>query len=125
MTNYHASFCILGEVVEMLAFREPTPRLLVDISAQPVTDQEPSDFIHRTTFSAFDQKLINELRDRVSSGDVIEATGSFWQLGYVQNKSGVIDTTFRMTGFRLIERKPASAVRHSPYRGLVQSMNLH
>ncbi len=125
MKNYHASFCILGEVVEMLYMRQPTPRLLVDISAQPGTDLEPEGFFHRTTFSAFDAKLIGDLQGRVSSGDVIEATGSFWQLGYVPDKSGVIDTTFHLSGFRLVEKKSTSAARHNPYRGLVQGMNLH
>jgi len=125
MKNYHASFCILGEVVEMLYLRESIPRLLIDISARPETEVEPTDFVHRTTFSVFDPKLINDLRVQISSGDVIEATGSFWQLGYVLNKSGVIDTTFRLTAFRLIERQSSSVARYNPYRGLAQNMNLH
>ncbi len=125
MPTYHAKFCILGEVIEMFRFQEPAQRLLIDISAHPGPDQDTPEFVYRTSFSVIDPTLIHDLQDRVSPGDTIEATGTFWQTGYVQHQTGYIDTTFRLTGFQLIRKQAAPAVRNNPYQGLSAYLNMH
>ena len=125
MKNYHASFCILGEVIEMLCPKGPAQQLLVDISAPPGPDQDVPDFVYRTSFSVTDPKLICELQDQVSRGDLIEATGSFWQVGYVPHHSGYIDSTFCLSGYRLIQKRTASTLLYSPYRKLSLSRAIH
>jgi hypothetical protein len=125
MNNYHASFCIKGEVTEMLATQKPVQRLLVDISARPENDQDVSEFLHRTSFSVLDPQIIADLQGQVSAGDVIEANGSFWQTGYVPHRQGYIDTVFCLTGFRLVTKQLNSAIRHNPYRGLFPQLLMH
>lgn len=125
MTNYHATFCIRGEVVAMLTCREPNRRLLIDISAQPVDQDDIQAFIHRTSFAVTDAALIHDIRDRLSVGDVIEATGSFWQTGYVPHRGSVIDTTFALSAYQLIQKRAAEAFRYNPFLGLSQSVALH
>jgi hypothetical protein len=125
MNNYHASFSIRGEVTELLIVQKPVFRLMVDISAHPEDNQDNIDFLFRTSFSVIDPIIIAELQDQVSTGDVIEAKGSFWQTGYVPHQQGYIDTTFCLTGFRLIEKRLNSAIRQNPYHGLLPNMFVH
>jgi hypothetical protein len=125
MTNYHATFCIRGEVVAMLTCQEPAPRLLIDISAQPADEQAVRGFVHRTSFCVTDATLIKALQDKVSVGDVIEATGSFWQSGYVPHRNSVIDTTFSLSAYQLIQKRVATPFNYSPYLGLCLSAALH
>jgi hypothetical protein len=127
MNNFHASFSILGEVTEMLIVQKPVYRLLVDISAHPDTDadRDISDFLHRTTFSVLNPLVIADLQDQVSTGDVIEAEGTFWQSGYVPHKEGYVDTTFYLSAFRVIEKQLNSSVRHNPYKGLFPHLSIH
>lgn len=125
MNNYHAKFCILGEVVEMLLTEEPAPRLLIDISAQPGEDQDVQGFVSRTSFSVTDPELIDQLQDKVSLGDVIEATGSFWQSGYVPHRTTYIDTTFCLSGYQVIKKRVSAAFRYGPYHSLFPSLALH
>lgn len=125
MNTYHASFCILGEVTEMLVLHKPVQRMLIDISARPDTDRDAQGFVYRTSFSATKPKLICDLQDQVSPGDVIEAKGTFWQSGFVPHRQGYVDTTFCLSGFRLIEKKVISATRYNPYQSLFPYLNLH
>lgn len=125
MKKHHASFCILGEVIEILRPKEPAQHLLIDISAPPGPDQEVPDFAYRTSFSATDPKLISNLLDQVSQGDLIEATGSFWQAGYVPHRTAYIDTTFCLSGYRLIQKRASSTLHYNPYRKLFLSQAIH
>jgi hypothetical protein len=125
MNNYHASFSIKGEVTGMLVLQKPVHHMLVDISAHPETDQDISDFLYRTSFSVLDPLIIAELQDHVSTGDVIEAKGSFWQTGYVPHQQGYIDTTFCLTSFRLVQKRMDSSFRHNPYQGLLSHIFMH
>ena len=124
MNTYHASFCILGEVTEMLLLQKPDQRMLIDISARPDLDQDAQGFVYRTSFSATTPELISILQDQVSPGDVIEAKGSFWQSGFVPHRQGYVDTTFCLSGFRLIEKRAIPATRYNPYQSLFPYLNL-
>ena len=125
MTNYHATFCIQGEVVAMLACQDPANRLLIDISAQPVDNQDVQGFVHRTSFCVSDSGLIQDIQNQVSVGDVIEATGSFWQSGYIPHRTTLIDTTFSLSAYQLIQKRVSTTFRYNPYLGLCQSVALH
>ena len=125
MNKFHASFSIRGEVTEMLIVHKPVYRLLIDVSAHPEGEQDVMDFLYRTSFCVLDPLIITDLQDQVSKGDVIEAKGSFWQTGYVQHQHGYIDTTFCLTGFRLIEKRRMSIMRQNPYQDLFPNMFVH
>lgn len=114
MTKYHANFSILGEVAEMLIPDSAVSRLLIDISARPGEDQDAQGFFYRTSFSVNDPDLIAEIQEQVSLGDIIEATGSFWQTGYVPHRTAYIDTTFCLSGYRLVQKRAAPVFRHGP-----------
>ncbi len=125
MNTYHASFCILGEVTEMKFVKEPVQRMLIDISARPEADLDPSEFVHRTSFSATKPQLIFDLRNQVSPGDVIEAKGTFWQCGYAPLDRGYVDTTFCLSEFRLVGKKANPSARYSPYQSFFSNLDLH
>lgn len=125
MTNYHATFCIQGEVVAMLTCQNPAKRLMIDISAQPAKEQDIQGFVHRTSFVVTDTALIQDIQDRVSVGDVIKATGAFWQSGYVPHRTTVIDTTFSLSAYQTIQKRVSPAFRYGPYLGFYQSAALH
>lgn len=126
MTNYHANFSILGEITDMLIPESDASRLLIDISARPGGgDQVAPGFVYRTSFMVTDPDLIEEIRDRVSLGDVIEATGSFWQTGYVPHRTTYIDTTFCLSGYRLIQKRVAPAHRYGPPHSQLTSRAIH
>ena len=125
MTKYHANFCILGEVTDMLIPESNTSQLLIDISARPGGDQGAPGFVHRTSFSVTDHDLITEIQGRISLGDVIEATGSFWQTGYVPHRTTYIDTTFCLSGYRLIQKRVAPVSRYGPCHDRLTSQAIH
>lgn len=125
MTRYHAKFCILGDVAEMLIPESENTRLLIDISARPEVGQPVPDFAYRTSFCVIDPGLIEDIQERVSLGDVIEATGSFWQTGYVPHRTTYIDTTFCLTGYRLIEKRTTPVVRYGPWCNRFPASVLH
>lgn len=125
MPRYHARFSILGEVTEMLFTDTPSPRLMIDISARPAPDSETPGFSYRTSFTALEKSLIDSLQDEVVPGDVIEATGSFWQTGYLPHPKGRIDTTFCLTGFRMVEKRDEGAERYNPFEGLTPEPVIH
>lgn len=125
MNNYHATFCIVGEVTEMLMPECDTSRLLVDISARPGGDQGVQGFVHRTSFSVTNPDLIEEIQDRICLGDVIEATGSFWQTGYVPHRTTYIDTTFCLSGYQLIQKRVAPVLRYGPFNCRLTSQTIH
>lgn len=119
MTNYFASFRVVGEVVEMLLCEAPEPRLLIDISAE--APQEGSDapgFPWRSTFSIVDPDLIREFREQVGSGDVISAEGRFWQESYVPQGGLHVDTTFLLQSFNMVKKAAVRRLSFNPFLDL-------
>jgi hypothetical protein len=125
MTKYHANFSIVGQVTEMLVPESDIARLLIDISAKPDGDQDTPHYVYRTSFTVLESNLIEEMQSRVSLGDVIEATGSFWQTGYVPHRTTYIDTTFRLSRYRLIQKRAVSVIRYGPYHSNSLSQAIH
>ncbi|CUH53172.1 hypothetical protein J7382_15735 [Shimia sp. R11_0] len=101
MQAYFLNFHVKGEIAHTLLLSEPEPKLLVDISASAATDAEAPGFRYpkRVSFTVRDKKLIERFRKTVSQGDVIEATGTFDQSGYVPHHRGHVDTTFELLDF--------------------------
>ncbi|MCP4207605.1 MAG: hypothetical protein GY767_11235 [Shimia sp.] len=101
MQPYFLNFHVKGEIAHTLLLSEPEPRLLVDISASTATEAEAPGFRYpkRVCFTVTDKALIARFRETVTPGDVIEATGTFDQSGYVPHKNGHIDTTFKLLDF--------------------------
>lgn len=125
MTNNYAKFCILGEVTEMLLPEKEVSRLLIDISAGPDEIHEAKGFVYRTSFSVTDPELIEAILGQVSPGDVIEATGAFWQTGYVPHRTTYIDTTFRLSGYRLIRKRATPVLGYGPCLSRSASQTIH
>lgn len=101
MQPYFLNFHVKGEIAHTLLLSEPEPRLLIDISARAATGAEAPGFRYpqRVCFTVTNKDLIARFRDTVSPGDVIEATGTFDQTGYVPHTRGHIDTTFELLDF--------------------------
>lgn len=101
MQTYFLNFHVKGEIAHTLLLSEPEPKLLVDISAQAATRSDAPGFRYpkRVSFTVRDRALIERFRTSVALGDVIEATGTFDQSGYVAHHKGHIDTTFELLDF--------------------------
>lgn len=101
MQTYFLNFHVKGEIAHTLLLSEPEPKLLVDISAEVATDAEAPGFRYpkRVSFTVRDRALIERFCTSVAQGDVIEATGTFDQSGYVPHHTGHIDTTFELLDF--------------------------
>lgn len=101
MQPYFLNFHVKGEIAHTLLLSDPEPKLLVDISATAATEAEAPGFRYpkRVCFTVTDQDLIARFRDTVAPGDVIEATGTFDQSGYVPHNRSHIDTTFKLLDF--------------------------
>ncbi|MBO9472690.1 hypothetical protein J7413_03985 [Shimia sp. R10_1] len=101
MHAYFLKFHVKGEIAHTLLLSEPEPKLLVDISAEAARDSDAPGFRYpkRVSFTVRDQDLIERFRNSVAPGDVIEATGTFDQSGYVPHHKGHIDTTFELLDF--------------------------
>ncbi|GAA6179385.1 MULTISPECIES: hypothetical protein [unclassified Shimia] len=112
MQAYFLNFHVKGEIAHTLLLSEPEPRLLVDISATTATDAEAPGFRYpkRVSFTVRDQDLIERFRANVSPGDIIEATGTFDQSGYVPHQRGHVDTTFELLDF--VQFEAGSDLKH-------------
>lgn len=116
MTNYFASFRIVGEVVEMLLCETPDARLLIDITAEaPKEGSEALGYPWRSTFSILDADLIREFREKVGAGDVISAEGRFWQESYVPQGGLHIDTTFLLQSFSVVRKCAVPQLGFNPF----------
>ena len=101
MVRYFQTFKLYAEVAEMLLLERPERRLLVDLSLEPAIDQPGRNpYPHRTTYTLTDAFLIERFVTEVSTGDAIEAEGTFVQSDYVPHRTTCIDTTFLMLDFR-------------------------
>lgn len=114
--TYFLTFRALGEVAEMLLLNGEEPRLLVDLSTEPVFDDKGMRrHTPRASFTITDPELIRRFTAEMAIGDVVEAEGSFAQGDYMPHRTTYIDTTFTMLGFRRVTRpvrstkKPATA----------------
>ncbi len=101
MQQYFLNFHIKGEIAHTLMLSDPEPTLLVDISANAAHDSRAPGFRYpkRVSFTVRDQALIIRFQESVAPGDIIEATGTFDQSGYVPHHKGHIDTTFELLDF--------------------------
>ncbi len=119
MTNYFASFRIVGEVVEMLLCETSEPRLLIDIAAEaPKTEGDAPAFVWKSTFSILDPELIRDFREKVGPGDVISAEGRFWQESYVPQGGQHVDTTFLLQSFTVERKCTVPTLSFNPFRDL-------
>lgn len=105
MQQYFLNFHIKGEIAHTLMLSDPEPKLLVDISANAAHDSQAPGFRYprRVSFTVRDLALIARFQDSVAPGDIIEATGTFDQSGYVPHHKGHIDTTFELLDFTHLE----------------------
>lgn len=103
--TYFLTFRALGEVAEMLLLNGEEPRLLVDLSTEPVFDDKGMRrHTPRASFTITDPDLIRRFTAEMALGDVIEAEGSFVQGDYIPHRTSHIDTTFTMLEFRRVAR---------------------
>ncbi|MEY4698225.1 MAG: hypothetical protein RIT14_2653 [Pseudomonadota bacterium] len=103
--TYYLTFRAKGEVAEMLVLNGPQPRLLVDLSVEPLPD-DPARRFHtaRASFTITDPDLMRRFLAEMKLGDVAEAEGTFLQSDYVPHRTTCIDTTFEMRDFRKVDR---------------------
>lgn len=107
MTPYFMTFHVKGELAGTLFLREPEPRLLIDLSPAPTTGAKAPGHAYpeRVCFTLRSSELITRFRDEMRPGDVVEATGTFSQSGYIPHKTSHIDTTFMMLDFTRATRR--------------------
>ena len=101
MRPYFMTFHVRGEIAGTLLLQEPERRLLIDLSPNPSTGAAAPGYAYpeRVAFTLRNDDMIARFRDELSPGDVIEATGTFSQAGYIPHKTSHIDTTFLMLEF--------------------------
>ncbi len=100
MNAYYQQFRIVGEVAEMVLLHEPSRRLLVDISFEPLLGRMHAPRGNLATLTITDDDMIGQFLRDVSVGDVTAANGTFRQTDYVPHKTTYIDTTFLVTDFQ-------------------------
>lgn len=107
MQPYFMTFHVKGEIAGSLLLREPEPKLLVDLSPDPAKTAPSPGFCYpnRVSFTLLNQALIEKFRQNTRPGDVIEASGTFSQSGYIPHKTSHIDTTFQMLSFSLCKKQ--------------------
>lgn len=104
--NYFLTFRARGEVAEMLLLGGEDPRLLVDLSTEPLTDdQGPRHHTPRASFTISDPELMRRFLAEVKVGDIAEAEGAFAQGDYTPHRTTCIDTVFTIVNFRRITRR--------------------
>lgn len=109
--TYFLTFRACGEVAEMLLLSGEEPRLLVDLSVEPVYDDKGMRrHTPRATFTISDPELMRRFLAEMAVGDVAEAEGSFAQGDYLPHRTTYIDTTFTLLGYRRLSR-PARAAK--------------
>ncbi|MBC2835666.1 hypothetical protein [Paragemmobacter straminiformis] len=103
--TYFMTFRARGEVAEMLLLSGEEPRLLVDLSVEPVFDDTGKRrHTPRASFTVTDPELIRRFLAEMAVGDVFEAEGSFAQGDYLPHRTTYIDTTFTLLGYRRLSR---------------------
>lgn len=114
--TYILTFRARGEVADMLLIGGEDPRLLVDLSTEPLTDDHgPRRHTPRATFTLTDPELIRRFLHEVKTGDMAEAEGTFRQGDYIPHRTTCIDTVFTVTAFkRLSRRKETDSKRSIP-----------
>lgn len=107
MHPYFMTFHVKGEIAGSLFLREPQPKLLVDLSPDPAKPGPAPGFCYpnRVAFTLVNTALIEKFREETRPGDVIEATGTFSQTGYIPHKTSHIDTVFQMLDFALCKKQ--------------------
>ncbi len=112
--TYFLTFRARGEVAEMLLLGGEQPRLLVDLSTEPLhTGQGPRQHTPRATFTITDPELIRRFLQEVRQGDTAEAEGAFRQGDYIPHRTTCIDTVFTITGFKRISRRKQHDTAHA------------
>ncbi len=104
--SYFLTFRARGEVAEMLLLGGEDPRLLVDLSTEPLADdQGPRYHTPRASFTITDPELMRRFVAEVKIGDIAEAEGAFAQGDYTPHRTTCIDTVFTIVSFRRITRR--------------------
>ena len=103
--RYFQTFRLFAEVAEFLLLERPERRLLIDLSLEPAVPpalDRPgrNRYPHRTTYTLTDDHLIERFLDEVTTGDAIEAAGTFVQSDYIPYRTTCIDTTFLILSYR-------------------------
>lgn len=102
MQQFFMKFHVKGEIASTLFLREPTRRLLVDLSSAPATSALAPGYRYpnQVSFMLRSDALIERFRAQMTPGQMIEATGTFEQSGYIPHRTSHIDTTFLMLDFK-------------------------
>ncbi len=102
MQQFFMKFHVQGEIAHMLFLREPAPRLLVDLSTKAATTASAPGFRYpnRVSFTLRCSTLIARFRAQMTTGQMVQATGTFDQSGYIPHLTSHIDTTFLMLDFK-------------------------
>lgn len=100
--TYFLTFRARGEVAEILLLGGEQPRLLVDLSTEPLEDDCSRRHTPRASFTITDAELIRRFLAEVQIGDMAEAEGSFRQGDYIPHRTTCIDTVLTVTAFRRI-----------------------
>lgn len=117
--SYFLNFTARGEVADILLVGGEEPRLLVDLSTEPLHDRQGLLCHHtpRASFTITDPELMRRFLAEVKPGDLAEATGEFRQGDYLPHRGTQIDTVFEITSYRRIagavspSRHPAPATQ--------------
>lgn len=104
--TYFLTFRARGEVAEMLLLGGEEPRLLVDLSTEPLHGGGTArHHTPRASFTITDPELIRRFLHEVKLGDTAEAEGAFRQGDYIPHRTTCIDTVFTITAFKRISRR--------------------
>lgn len=106
--TYFLTFRARGEVADMLLLGGEDPRLLVDLSTEPLSDDHgPRRHTPRASFTITDPDLIRRFLAEVAIGDTAEAEGTLRQGDYLPHRTTCIDTVLTVQAFRRIARVKA------------------
>lgn len=113
--SYALTFRARGEVAEMLLLGGEHPRLLVDISTEPVFDDKGKRrHTPRASFTIADPELMRRFLDEVKVGDIAEAEGELRQGDYVPHRTTSIDTVLTILRYRRVSRGAVADTVHRP-----------
>ena len=103
MLAFSAEFRIVGEVVNYKYLPAPAPTLFVDLVIGPApTPNTPFDARPRVATVIQNDDLAGLFLKQCAIGDVIEASGSFFQSDYTPSAQGYVDTTFSVSSFQFL-----------------------
>lgn len=114
--SYFLNFTARGEVADILLVGGEEPRLLVDLSTEPLHDRHGMVRQHtpRASFTITDPELMRRFLAEVKLGDLAEATGEFRQGDYLPHRGTQIDTVFLISSYRRIASATAPSDREAP-----------